>query len=185
MCVCIHTPSVTAGTYTPCPGSCQLLLSLGKPRPALKPLLRCLVPLGCQPHPRTCHHPPRGPPHTHTEVAHPEPSRAVVFVMAKAVGGLSALNGPDSWIGLTPPPPPPVVLMQLPEAPCDEMPQGGGEGGCIKCPRWNSARDACKRQLTEPWQETPETGSTSFIPFFQSLRLSWRPSGFPQGIQGT
>lgn len=66
MCMCAHTPSVAAGTHTPCPGSCQLLLSLGKPRPALKPLLDCLVPLGCQPHPRTFHHPPRHPP-THTQ----------------------------------------------------------------------------------------------------------------------
>ena len=96
--------------------------------------------------------PPTPPdPDTHTTAgAHPEPSRAVVFVMAKAVGGLNALNGPDTWIGLTPlpPPPPPAVLVQQPEAPYGEMPQGRG---CPRCPRWDSARDTCRCQLTERW----------------------------------
>lgn len=149
--VCTHTPSMAAGTHThPALGPANSSYPWESPDLLPSPCLAAWSLWTASPIPGHATNPPPNP-DTHTTAgAHPEPSRAVVFVMAKAVGGLNALNGPDTWIGLTPlpPPPPPAVLVQQPEAPYDEMPQGRG---CPRCPRWDSARDTCRCQLTERW----------------------------------
>lgn len=174
---CAHTPSMAVGAHTPRPGSYQLLLSLRKPRPAPKPLLGCLAPLDRQPHHRTCHRPPT---QTHSGCA-PRAITGSGLCNGESSFGLNALNGPDTWIGLTPPPPPPAVLVQQPERPVAKC---LGEEGAASVPDGTALGPHAGVSAQNHGQETAETGPTYFIPFFHSLRLSWRPSGFPQGIQG-
>lgn len=93
-----HTLHGCRDTHTPCPGSCQLFLSLGKPRPAPKPSLAAWSLWTASPIPGHATN-PRPPPDTHTQQVHTQSHQG-------QGSGLNAFNGPDTWIGLTPRPHP-------------------------------------------------------------------------------